>query len=95
MNHFYPTNYQNLSFYNPAPSSAREAQYLEVRVFFYHKAKLRVPYRQQDIYNMYEIPVRSRQNAMSLDPTNIKSSHQAHVGHNEDHGGVDSDSESG
>ena len=32
---------------------------------------------------------------MSLDPTNIKSSHQAHVGHNEDHSGVDSDSEVG
>ena len=28
-------------------------------------------------------------------PQTIKSSHQAHVGHNEDHSGVDSDSESG
>ena len=60
MEHFYPTNYQNLSFYNPKRGSLREVQFLEVRIFFYHKAKLRVPYRQQNIYNLYDIKTSER-----------------------------------
>ena len=60
MEHFYPTNYQNLSFYNPKRGSLREVQFLEVRIYFYHKAKLRVPYRQQNIYNLYDIKTSER-----------------------------------
>ena len=55
MAHFYPANYQNLSYYNPKPGAPREAQFLEVHIFFYHQATLRVPYRQQNIYNLYDI----------------------------------------